>query len=58
MGKRLRRLLDSGATRDGQPGPAAIVLLIVCAAIAIPGAHMPSPSDGDDQRIVIVIKKP
>ncbi|HEX7280757.1 MAG TPA: M56 family metallopeptidase [Vicinamibacterales bacterium] len=58
MGKRLRRLLDSGATRDGQPGAAAIVLLIVCAALAIPGAHMPSPSDGDDQRIVIVIKKP
>jgi Zn-dependent protease with chaperone function len=58
MGKRLRRLLDSRATREGQLGLFGLLVIVICGALAIPGAHMPSLHDGDDtQRIVIVIER-
>ena len=57
MGKRLRRLLDSRATREDRLGVFAIVIIIVAAAAAIPAAHMPSSDDGRDERIVIVIRR-
>ena len=57
MGKRLQRLLDSTATREGRLGMFAILVIVICAAAAVPGAHMPSLDDRDDQRIVIVIRK-
>ena len=57
MGKRLRRLLDSKATREGRLGIAAIAVIVLCAAAAIPAAHMPSVDERDDQRIVIVIRR-
>jgi beta-lactamase regulating signal transducer with metallopeptidase domain len=58
MGNRLRRLLDSSATREGRLGVFAILVIVICGAAAIPGAHMPSVSDDDaDERIVIVIEE-
>jgi beta-lactamase regulating signal transducer with metallopeptidase domain len=56
MGTRLRRLLDGSTRRDDRPGPVALTAILVILALAIPGAHMPDPDDGD-QRIVIVIQK-
>ncbi len=55
MGKRLQRLLDARATREGRLGVAGIAFIVIAATAALPGAHMPSFSD--DERIVIVIKK-
>jgi len=60
MGRRLQRLLDGQATREGKLGIAGLVIIILAAAAALPGAHMPSPSDddlSDDDRVVIVIKE-
>jgi beta-lactamase regulating signal transducer with metallopeptidase domain len=56
MGKRLQRLLDTNATRDGRPGIGAAILILLCAAAALPGAHMPAPED-DERRVVIVIER-
>lgn len=56
MGKRLQRLLDSSATRDGRPGIGAASLIVLCAAAALPGAHTPAPHD-DGRRVVIVIER-
>lgn len=56
MGRRLQRLLDGQAAREGQLGVFAIVLILIAATAALPGAHMPSVSDGE-QRIVIVIQR-
>lgn len=60
MGKRLRRLLDHGTARDKRPGLFGAAVIVLCAAAAIPGAHMPSLTDYDtdnNRRIVIVIKQ-
>jgi beta-lactamase regulating signal transducer with metallopeptidase domain len=58
MGKRLQRLLDSGASRDGRIGVAGALALIFVIGAAVPGAHMPSSRDGDNgERIVIVIRR-
>ena len=57
MGRRLQRLLDGQATREGKLGLPGLVIILLAATAAIPGAHMPSPTDGDDERVVIVIKK-
>jgi len=53
IGKRLHRLLDGHAPRDGRPGVAGLVLILVAIAVAIPGAHMPDAGDRDDDRRVI-----
>jgi len=59
MGPRLRRLLDGRAHRAGRLTIAGVVLVLVAAACALPGAHMPALDDqaerGDDA--VIVIKR-
>ena len=57
MGRRLQRLLDGRATRERQLGVLGLVIVLLAAAAALPGAHMPSPSDGDDERVVIVIRR-
>jgi beta-lactamase regulating signal transducer with metallopeptidase domain len=58
MGARLQRLLDSQATREGKLGVLGIVIILLAATAAIPGAHMPSPSGDDDaERVVIVIRR-
>ena len=57
MGRRLQRLLDDRATREGKFGVAGFVIIVLAATAALPGAHMPSPSNGDDERIVIVIRR-
>ena len=57
MGRRLQRLLDGRTTREGKLGLPGLVIILLAATAAIPGAHMPSPSDGDDVRVVIVIKE-
>jgi beta-lactamase regulating signal transducer with metallopeptidase domain len=55
MGKRLRRLLDADAAREGRLGVAEIALIVIAATAVLPGAHMPSLST--DERIVIVITR-
>lgn len=57
MGRRLQRLFDGQATRDGKPGLPGVLMILLAATAAIPGAHMPSPADGDDERVVIVIRR-
>ena len=57
MGKRLQRLLDRNATREGRLGVAAILVIVLCGAAAIPAAHMPSLDERDDQKLVIVIRR-
>lgn len=58
MGRRLQRLLDPGAARERRLGLAGAVLIFGMAAVAIPGAHMPSPADTNrNQRVVIVIER-
>jgi Zn-dependent protease with chaperone function len=56
MGRRLQRLLGGSANPDGRIGVAALVLIVIVAALGIPGAHMPTPSN-DAARIVIVIRQ-
>jgi beta-lactamase regulating signal transducer with metallopeptidase domain len=57
MGRRVRRLLDGHATREGRLGVLGFVIISLAATAALPGAHMPSPSNGDDERVVIVVKE-
>jgi beta-lactamase regulating signal transducer with metallopeptidase domain len=58
MGKRLQRLLDGGAAREGRLGLAGIIIIVICGAAAIPGAHMPDLSHSDgEQRVVIRIRR-
>ena len=59
MGKRLQRLLDPRATREGPLGFAGLIVIAISAVAALPGAHLPSPDDraGDKERIVIVIRQ-
>jgi beta-lactamase regulating signal transducer with metallopeptidase domain len=57
MGRRLQRLLDSGAAREGRLGFAGVLVIVLCAAAALPGAHMPLPQDRDTERVVIVKKE-
>jgi hypothetical protein len=57
MGRRLQRLLDGHAAREGRLGVAGFAIILLAATAALPGAHMPSPSDGDDERVVIVIRR-
>jgi beta-lactamase regulating signal transducer with metallopeptidase domain len=56
MGRRLQRLLDGHAAREGKLGVLGFVIILLAAAAALPGAHMPSPSD-QEHRIVVVIKE-
>ncbi len=56
MGRRLQRLLDGQVAREGRLGIAGFVIILLAATAALPGAHLPSPSDGE-QRIVVVIKR-
>ncbi|MGE0864490.1 MAG: M56 family metallopeptidase [Vicinamibacterales bacterium] len=65
MGPRLRRLLDERADRGHRLTPVGVFAILIAAAVALPGAHMPSLEDaaehgapgraGDDP--VIVIKR-
>lgn len=65
MGPRLRRLLDEHAARPPRLTAAGVVVILIAAALVLPGAHMPRPDDpaghgaprrdGDDT--VIVIKR-
>lgn len=57
MGKRLQRLLDGSATREGRLGIFGAIVILMCAAAAIPGAHTPSMTERDGKRIVIVIER-
>jgi hypothetical protein len=54
MGGRLRRLLDTRARRDSRFGVAAIVAIAIAAALALPGAHMPSLSDGITRTVIVI----
>lgn len=60
MGVRLRRLLDFSSARDRKSTGALVCAIVVTAAIFIPGAHIPDPSDRLDasERVVVVIKVP
>jgi beta-lactamase regulating signal transducer with metallopeptidase domain len=55
MHGRFRRLLDGRCTRDRRLGVVGVVVIIMLAAMALPGAHTPRVDDGE--RVVIVIKK-
>jgi Zn-dependent protease with chaperone function len=57
MGKRLQRLLNDASAREGRLGVFGVLIILLCAAAAIPGAHMPSTESDDERRIVIVIRK-
>ena len=57
MGRRLQRLLDGRSAREGRLGVLGFVIILLAATAALPGAHMPSPSDRDDERVVIVIRR-
>ena len=57
MGRRLQRLLDGQAAREGTLGLPGLAIILLAATAAIPGAHLPSPTDGDDERVVIVIRR-
>ena len=56
MGKRLQRLLDGNATREGRLGVFGVLVILLCGAAAIPGAHMPAENQ-DGERVVIVIRR-
>ena len=56
MGLRLRRLLDGGSVTGDRLGWIGIVIVVIAAAAALPGAHMPSAGQGDE-RVVIVIRR-
>ena len=55
MVRRLQRLLDGHAAREGKIGVLGLVIVLLTATAALPGAHMPSPSGGDDERVVVVV---
>lgn len=57
MGRRLQRLLDGQAAREGKLGLPGLAIILLAATAAIPGAHMPSATDGDAERVVIVIRR-
>lgn len=54
MGGRLRRLLDARARRDTRLGIAAVIAIVMTAAVALPGAHMPSLSDGVIRKVIVI----
>ena len=54
MGWRLRRLLDTRARRDTRPGIAAVIAIVIAAAVALPGAHMPSLTDGVIRKVIVI----
>jgi Zn-dependent protease with chaperone function len=56
MGRRLQRLLDGHAAREGRLGVAGFGIILLAATAALPGAHLPSASDGE-QRIIVVIER-
>jgi beta-lactamase regulating signal transducer with metallopeptidase domain len=56
MGRRLQRLLDGDAAREERLGVLGFIVILLAATAALPGAHMPSPSDRE-HRIVVVINE-
>jgi beta-lactamase regulating signal transducer with metallopeptidase domain len=57
MGARMRRLLDGSATREGHLGLFGLMLIMACAAAAIPGAHMPEADSGGERRVVVIHRR-
>lgn len=55
MGQRLRRLLDGRANRTGGTGAFGIAIVMVAAAVCLPGAHMPVlEADSGDEAVIVI----
>ena len=54
MGRRLKRLLDGRAARDGRIGVVATIGILLALTACIPGAHMAEGSSWEDDEVIVI----